>query len=298
MKVTVLMSTFNGAKFLDLQIQSILSQEFINFNLIIRDDASTDESLTILRKWKGIDDRISLIEGGENIGAALSFTELVKLTDADVIFFSDQDDIWLEEKISNGLSFFSRQNNEVPVLYMQNGCGFSKESGFINRSIQIAKPKKIEEFLFLNGGLYGCCMVFNRKMKDAYLRSLPSEIFMHDHHMTMTALAFGRIEYSDIKNLFYRKHLNNVSGGPVSSFNKATNFLLSNTPIVKPESYGAINSFFLKNEKFISKSNALVFAKFLEFNSLGFFTKVFYIFRYDFRIYKSKFILVYKLIFR
>ena len=298
MKVTVLMSTFNGAKFLDLQIQSILSQDFKNFNLIIRDDASTDGTLSILRMWVGIDDRVSLTEGKINIGAALSFTELVKLTDADIIFFSDQDDVWLEGKISNGLSFFSQQNNEAPILYMQNGCGFSKDNGFINRSIQIARPKKIEEFLFLNGGLYGCCMVFNRKMKDAYLRSLPSEIFMHDHHMTMTALAFGRIEYSDIKNIFYRKHFNNVSGGPVSSFDKASNFLQSNTPIVKPESYSAINSFFLKNEKFISKNNALIFAKFLEFNSLGFFSKVFYIFRYDFRIYKSKLILVYKLIFR
>jgi len=292
------MSTFNGAKFLDLQIQSILSQDFKNFNLIIRDDASTDETLSILKRWAKIDDRVSLIEGKVNIGAALSFTELVKLTDADIIFFSDQDDVWLEGKISNGLLFFSQQNNEAPILYMQNGCGFSKDNGFINRSIQLARPKKIEEFLFLNGGLYGCCMVFNRKMKDAYLHSLPSEIFMHDHHMTMTALCFGHIEYSDIKNIFYRKHLNNVSGGPVSFFDKASNFLRSKTPIIKHESYNAINLFFLKNKRSVSKYNNLLFSKFLNFNSLGFFSKVFYIFRYDFRIYKSRLILVYKLIFR
>ncbi|AWW44054.1 glycosyltransferase [Polynucleobacter paneuropaeus] len=62
-KIAVLLSTYNGEKYLDLQIQSILAQSHSNFQLIIRDDASTDGTLKILKKWGAIDKRISVVEG-------------------------------------------------------------------------------------------------------------------------------------------------------------------------------------------------------------------------------------------
>ncbi|WP_158526007.1 glycosyltransferase family protein [Polynucleobacter paneuropaeus] len=217
---------------------------------------------------------------------------------AELIFFSDQDDIWLEGKIIDALKFFNKQDNEMPILYLQNGCSFSDKNGLINKYIQICRPKKIEDFFFLNGGLYGCCMAFNAKMRDKYVDSLPLNIFMHDHHMTMAALSFARIEYSNVKCIFYRRHLNNVSGGPLSNYKKATNFIFSDVPIINPKSFEAINLFFLKNKFSLTKNDIIVFKIFLDFNALSFMYKLFYIFKYNFNIYNSKIILIYKLLMR
>lgn len=299
LKIDILLSTFNGSKYLDAQIQSIVSQSYINFSLIVRDDASTDATLEILQKWKSLDRRIYIVQGNKNIGAALSFTELVKNSNADVLFFSDQDDIWLKDKIQWAVDFFQKTDNiNTPILLMHDGFSFSDDRGFINDSIQIARPNNLKDFFFLNGGLYGCCMAFNRQMADLYIHSLPETIFMHDHQMTLAALCYGKIEYSDVKFILYRKHASNVSGGPLSKSEKIINFIFSRTEIINGKSLEAIKSFFEKNKSTLNEDKIFIFEKFLIFPSLNFIYKFLYILKYDFRIYKSKGLLIYKLLFR
>ncbi len=106
MQVSVVMCTYNGACFIDEQVQSILSQNHQHFELIIVDDQSTDDTWSKLISWKQKDKRISLYKNEVNLGYNKNFEEAIRLANGDFIAISDQDDIWLPTKLSKTLSAF------------------------------------------------------------------------------------------------------------------------------------------------------------------------------------------------
>src|SRR5574337_1707356 len=98
MRVNILMSTYNGEKFVADQIESIQKQAYTDWNLIIRDDGSSDRTCEIVDDFVSKDNRIKLIRA-ENVGVIKSFHELVTdNNNADFYFFADQDDYWLPER--------------------------------------------------------------------------------------------------------------------------------------------------------------------------------------------------------
>ena len=99
-KVQILMSTYYGEKYLREQLDSIIKQTYPLINILIRDDGSSDGTLSILKEYAGKYDHVTYYEG-ENIGVIQSFLQLLKESDANVNYyaFADQDDVWLPEKI-------------------------------------------------------------------------------------------------------------------------------------------------------------------------------------------------------
>jgi len=117
--VTILLAVYNGEKYLKAQIESILSQSFKDFKIIIRDDGSTDKSVDIINYYcNEYPDKISCMGGDPTGSAKLNFAELLDSCEADYIMFCDQDDVWLPTKIEKTLAAMqlAEDDGKTPVL--------------------------------------------------------------------------------------------------------------------------------------------------------------------------------------
>ena len=118
MKIAVLMSTYNGERYLREQIDSILNQKIeVCFDLIVRDDGSTDKTIEILKMYADAGKLFFSI--GKNVGAARGFVNLLHENPGyDYYAFSDQDDVWNEDKLKKGITAI--QDIKKPALYCTN----------------------------------------------------------------------------------------------------------------------------------------------------------------------------------
>ena len=99
-KIDILMATYNGEKYIVEQIDSIINQTYKNWNLLIRDDNSTDRTLEIIKNYQKKDARIRILDNNKvNLGIVKNFEKLLKISESELIMFSDQDDIWKKGKI-------------------------------------------------------------------------------------------------------------------------------------------------------------------------------------------------------
>ena len=118
MKVTILLSTYNGEQFLAEQIKSIQEQTYKGWQLLIRDDGSTDGTRAVIEDFCRKDDRIAFInrENLQNLGVIQSFHSLLQYQDSDFYLFSDQDDVWLPDKIAMQLAEADKYDSSLPLL--------------------------------------------------------------------------------------------------------------------------------------------------------------------------------------
>ena len=114
-KVAILMSTYNGEKYLKEQIESLLAQTYGNIEIYIRDDGSKDNTIKIIKNYKEKYNNIVLKEG-KNIGFINSFFELLNLcNDADYYAYCDQDDVWMNDKIERAVKFLGKTDENKPA---------------------------------------------------------------------------------------------------------------------------------------------------------------------------------------
>ncbi|HOV15546.1 MAG TPA: glycosyltransferase, partial [Spirochaetota bacterium] len=118
-KINILMSTYNGEKYLKEQLDSLLNQTYKNIKIYIRDDGSSDNTLNILKEYNK-ENKINLFVG-ENIGFVKSFFWLIKNSDnADYYSFSDQDDVWFPGKLEKAINLLNKYDSQIPTLYFSN----------------------------------------------------------------------------------------------------------------------------------------------------------------------------------
>jgi rhamnosyltransferase len=238
--VDILMATYNGSKYIQEQINSILSQSYKNFNLIIRDDNSTDNTMSIIKKLQKNDIRIKIIEDNKgNLGVSKNFEALLKYSNADYLMFSDQDDIWLPNKVLLLLQKIIEINNvpDQPTLVYS-------ESTVVNDKLEIIRHNiypsggldtDIKNLLFTNGGIQGSSMIFNRKLKELIL-PIPDEIYMHDAYATLLALLFGKIGFVNQPLMYYRQHDSNVLGVKKSgAWSLFQSLFIEKVPLIEKE---------------------------------------------------------------
>ena len=119
MTVTVAMSTYNGERYLREQIDSILNQKNVDIVLFVRDDGSKDATLDILGEYSAKYDNV-LFSAGNNLGIGKSFYEALRLApESDYYAFSDQDDVWLQDKVASGvkaLEMLEKDGEGIPLL--------------------------------------------------------------------------------------------------------------------------------------------------------------------------------------
>lgn len=212
-KVSVLMSTYNGAKYIKEQIDSIFMQNDVLIELIIRDDGSTDNTIEIIRSMKARYNNIVLIEG-VNVGCEKSFQELMKIkrTDAEYYAFADQDDYWEPDKLITCISAISESKGYALAGCNLLACNTNMEPIKIihsDENVKSIEEKKRKNFLC---NLHGCVLVWNSKLHEALNEFVPSHVFAHDVWVCAVANAIGEFKIIRKPYIKYRIHETNVSG--------------------------------------------------------------------------------------
>lgn len=217
MKSCILLSTYNGAKFVSEQIASLGFQSSKPDLVVVRDDGSTDNTIDIVSAALTKTGIPFFIEQGENIGPEMSFRRLFHLglsTDSDIFFFCDQDDIWHESKISRFLVEFDNVNYPMVV--------FSRYTLVDEGNVEIGLssiPKKIG---FGNSVLQnivtGCVSACNRACLEKASVGDIVEPVMHDRWIYLLGTAFGEVKFIDYASVRYRQHSSNVVGAATSFY--------------------------------------------------------------------------------
>lgn len=215
MKVNILMATYNGEKFLAQQIESIQKQTFKEWNLLIRDDGSSDKTCDIIRNFTAKDSRIRFINENEhhNLGVIKSFFTLVNYEVADFYFFSDQDDVWLPEKLSVSLEAVQHKASDVPLLVYTDLKVVNQELNILQDSMIRAQSHHANTTLLpelTENTVTGGTMMINHALAEKWFT--PNDILMHDWFLALLAASLGEIIYLDLPTQLYRQHDNNVLG--------------------------------------------------------------------------------------
>lgn len=218
-KVIVLLSTYNGEQYLQEQLESIYNQTYSNIEILVRDDASKDNTRSILKVAEE-ENKIKLITD-KNLGFVNSFFELLKQAPlADYYAFADQDDIWEKDKIQRAVETLEKNKNEnIPVMYYSNYDFYDRNMKFVSH------PKKRSKTSFLNSLVecvnLGTTTLINHQVRQQILKNVPKENSLgHDWWIYMFCSAFGKVIYDDLPEVKHRIHRNNTSKCGESLFKK------------------------------------------------------------------------------
>ena len=207
-KVAVLLSTYNGEKYVAEQIHSILTQTYKNLVLVVRDDGSSDKTIKIVKEFADKYDNIRLVEG-KNMGFIKSFFELLKYEQADYYAYADQDDIWLPEKISLAVKSLDQLPASMPNMAFSN-------SDYYNVDMELIKEGEKNKTYSFTNSLYECVsqgmtMVINQTAKDLILDFVPEKVFFHDWWTYMICSGIGNVAYDNVTTVKYRRDGKNAT---------------------------------------------------------------------------------------
>ncbi|MEG3311658.1 glycosyltransferase family 2 protein [Streptococcus sp. SS-4456] len=215
MKVNILMSTYNGQQFLAEQIRSIQEQTFSDWTLLIRDDGSSDQTKDLLQDFARQDSRIRLIDVEEqnNLGVIKSFHRLVQYEKADYYFFSDQDDVWLPDKLEVSLQEARLYPTDQPLMVYMDLTVVNQDLQVMTESMirsqsHHANTELVQE-LTENTVTGGVAMI-NHTLAELW--SETEDILMHDWYLALLASALGKLVFIDKPGELYRQHADNVLG--------------------------------------------------------------------------------------
>jgi glycosyltransferase involved in cell wall biosynthesis len=203
-KISVCIATYNGEKYIYQQLESILKQLGDDDEVVISDDSSMDKTLEIVKGFR--DERIKILENNRSCGPVYNFENALKHANGEIIFLSDQDDVWYDNKVkivSELLNFYNLVVSDC-VLIDENG-EIINESFFKLRNSGRGFIKNIYKNSYI-----GCCMAFDRKILDIAL-PFPENLPMHDMWIGMMGELFGRTYFCNQKLVKYRRHENSAS---------------------------------------------------------------------------------------
>lgn len=213
-KVEVLMSTYNGEDYLESQIDSILKQNKVEVYLLIRDDGSKDSTIQILRDYEKKYNNIRVIFG-KNIGWKRSFFELLKKSDknADFYAFSDQDDVWIPDKLS--ISIKEEMYADIPMVHQSIAQLVDSDLNPLVDYKEYRNPRNINEALICSWS-QGAAMTFNKRARDLALSYQPNDNAAHDMWIYLICYFMGKVIFEMVPTIQYRQHEHNVTSGAAS----------------------------------------------------------------------------------
>ena len=226
-KIAVLLSSYNGEKYIKEQIESVINQNNVNVELFIRDDGSTDSTLRVLEEFD--DSRIHVFSC-ENVGVTNSFFSLLwDISDFDYYAFCDQDDVWDRDKLKIALDYLDDSNCR-PALYFSSTRVVNENLNVIeNKSSLIDDEVYDVTKVILSNNATGCTMVFNSLLREIIIKYKPEKTIMHDHWVyALCVLIGGKIYYDSVPHISYRQHNHNVLGNKVKINKKVNNSSLKN----------------------------------------------------------------------
>ena len=222
--MAILLATYNGSEYIREFLDSLIAQTCTDFNLIVRDDGSTDDTLEIIRNYSSRI-KIDFIKTNVRLGPAKSFFELLTHAsdDFDFYFFADQDDYWHKSKIERAVDKLSAEKEKV-ALYCSRLEYVDENLAHIKYSI-IPRVVALENALVENIAT-GCTVVLTRPARRLLVDYPPGRIIMHDWWFYIVIAAFGKVIYDEFPSIKYRQHSNNTIGAAtniIQDFNRRLN---------------------------------------------------------------------------
>lgn len=213
--VNVLVSTYNGEKYIEEQLNSILEQTYPNVKIYVRDDGSNDQTVTILRQYQERE-QITLYEG-KNVGFGSSFLQLLLLAEeGDYWAFCDQDDIWDVHKIANAFKRLEAMPDNEPNMYFHNFLLADESMNVLgtyhNRIPNYSFQMAITECLHM-----GFATVINRELRALMLKGNIMALPSHDWWAELIAVEFGNIYTDDYIGAKHRRLDSSLSSSGLTS---------------------------------------------------------------------------------
>lgn len=215
MNISIAMTTYNGEKFIKQQIESILTQINSEDEIIISDDGSTDNTLNIIKDYSNNYPQIKIYKGPKK-GTAKNFENAISHCTNEIIFLSDQDDIWEKNKIGELKVIFDGNSNVNIVLH--NGIHFYENDKNRSKKI-ILKYRKGVLSNVIKSNYWGCCMAFRKEFITKYLPFKKNEC-AHDQLIGLIGEKEKCVFYLDKELIKHRIHLNNVSKSNITVLKK------------------------------------------------------------------------------
>jgi len=285
MTVNILLATYNGEKFLQDQLASIVNQSYTEWRLYISDDGSTDATNDIIQNFQNkYCDKVFVLKNAIPFkNAKDNFINLVNRTDGDLFLFCDQDDVWQEDKLYNMISKYQSlpdYNKKRPVLMHSDLIVVDAELKIIAPSFMkfanINPCFNYPKSYLIQNNVTGCTMLINDVLRDLFVaclnkcKSLQKDIIMHDWFFALIAAYFGEVHFVNTKDIFYRQHGSNVVGAKnarsikllIKHFFKFKENIISMEEVFK-QAYVFLKMF----EDLLSESDALLLVKFSKLNT-------------------------------
>ena len=221
--VSILMAVYNGEAYLEEQLSSIERQTVEDWNLIVRDDGSSDRTKEIIREFAGrVSQKVVLLEADQGKhGAKYNFFALLNETQDSYIMFCDQDDIWKKDKIEKTVARMHEAEAHAPGtpvlvhtdLEVVDANGNTISKSFFDSANLKKNPSTAQ--LLLQNHVTGCTTMINKSLLS-FVQNLEISYveasIMHDYWIALVARVFGIIEFVPDTTIYYRQHGNNSVG--------------------------------------------------------------------------------------
>ncbi|EAI4070941.1 glycosyltransferase family 2 protein [Campylobacter jejuni] len=221
--IAIILATYNGEKYLEEQIKSILNQTYKNIKIYIGDDNSKDSTMNIIKSYKSLyPDKITYYQNEVNIGFIKNFEKLLQITKEDYIALSDQDDIWLPNKLEEQIKAIKEmeKRDNLPIMCHSNLIMIDENQKIICNSFFSFKKYKLKlekDLGHILGpcGVMGNTMMINKIFKEKIL-PFPKNIDFHDYYIAIICELFGKRITLYKSFVLYRIHQNNASNSKLS----------------------------------------------------------------------------------
>lgn len=198
--ISVCIATYNGAKYIGEQLASILKQLSAEDEVVVSDDGSTDGTIDIVRSLN--DRRIRIVDGPRRHSPTLNFEWALRNAKGEYIFLADQDDVWLEGKVTRCVEELQMCDCVVSDARVTDSLlNTTSESLF---QLMHVKRGRLSNLLWRNG-YTGCCMAFKREVLNKAL-PFPTDIPMHDIWIGNVAAFCGSLHFINDRLLLFRRH--------------------------------------------------------------------------------------------
>lgn len=252
MKISIALCTYNGEKYLAEQLQSLLNQTKLPDEIVVSDDGSKDNTLTILYEFQAKTNvKIRILEHKENLGVFKNFPFVISACEGDIIFTCDQDDVWMNTKLEKHCDVHLN-HPDIDLVYSNADVVLNTPDHYlyplweVKSILDPLNGKASFKSLVIKGqSIAGCCMSFKKEFFDKIL-PIPEKIF-HDDWLATSACLAGKIQGISESLIKYRQHGNNVVGiirGRKLSYYKS---LFTNV------------SFYVKSDEYIAKRHHIIY---------------------------------------
>lgn len=229
--VQVLLSSYNGERYIKEQLDSILAQEGVGVSLLVRDDGSTDETREILENYENSHKNITVLYG-KNVGVIKSFFALIEESgsEAPYIAFSDQDDVWLPDKLERAVRLLKAEEEKrqgmrqkaayssrtMPLAYCSARQLVDTDLRPLRQAIRYPDVRTEFGNALVENMCTGCTCVVNRDLLRLIKGRAPEFTVMHDFWIYLVGTCFGAVLYDEESRILYRQHGGNELGAASS----------------------------------------------------------------------------------